>query len=1431
MVAARRLAVIVTALPIERKAVVEHLRDVTEVPPLRGSIYRRGVFDERSEPWDVIVAEIGAGNANASAEAERVIAEYSPQVAVFVGIAGAIKDVSHGDVVASTKVYGYESGKDEDGGFRPRPAVQLSGYDLEQRARFEAGEDDWRQRIKGGLSILAKTPPVAVVGPIAAGEKVLASMSSAIYSFVRQTYGDALAVEMEGHGFLLGVHMNQPTQGIVVRSMSDRLSDKNEARDVEWQPVAARHAAAFAFQLLAKLPFMGEGSAPASSTTTPAQLVNVGDISGSNNNVTINQHQGVSVEALVRFVQSVAPDANAEIDAAAERLNAADLDIAIYQLTELKKRRWDTLKSRERFRVLANLGIAMERKGEFKQAARFFLEAKEQQPLDPSARAMEAIAYYHLDEKKKAYELADQILQEHPTCGLAATTRIRCAPRNASFVEIEQSVPSVLREDPEVMHALGCHALAVGDIAAAERLTRRATELHPQFQAVKEQLGTAIVQAENMARQSNRPVNTARLEDAVAALSLGLTRSRSATDVARLRYTRAGAYELLGKTEEAETDLRAAIENDKQDPDLVRRFALFLAEQERDDAAIEALLQADKTTVSTTNRLLLASLLGERNRSTDREDAAKLLRNTLLLSGDADPEVRAGVVETLVKLLACLGQHDEATRLLENLDLTFLTVPSVKAIRAGAFWRAGNKEAARGSAIEGLEAVAPDSKDADRLRVADALRLVNEKRLALTLWKPMLKPDGANVFVFMALECAKETGDDEYIFSFCKQLRAAGISHPYTIELEVLTQEKYGLYDDAIRIMQSYLTENPADELSRVFRVRLGLLGIKFDRRELIESDISKYPAVETVPVRIGAPTAYVLKNGVNQVQGVNYAYELVRHHFNDAPMRQAYFGIIGVGDDFDEHLPRPQTIAPGCAVKYKADDNGEEKWLIIEDGKDPQLDREEIGPDHLWAKDLSGKTEGDKFCLRPDPVQSRTATIEAIVSKYVYRKFEIINGWEDRFPGQHFARKYTSSTKEDGTPDISILLKTIELQEQHREEMHSLYREHPMSATTFAKLSSSGVLESLSHLAEEGTLPIRCCRGTTDEHAMAERALSKATSIVLDPSALATLFFSGQYQHLGLLSGKCVVCESTLDEYVELRKKFAKAGQGTAGYFKGKLLFRDDDPAERHRQQDRLGSFLDKLRSLVSLKSGRNLAKVEVEHRNLLIGLFGQPTAESIAEAAATGAALWTDDMAVAELAKAQGLVQKRLWSQQVFKSVAPAGAYIDLSIFLLQWRYFFTRLEPQIALAACRIASWDPNAPPLKNAIDWLSAPELMHVGAEQMGAEFLRLVSVHGPDIRRKASLYDAVIQALLKRPNGRFIVASMKKYFQLLFRFDSESQQQLRQIIFRLLDEQQFKEIRVVPGQLRPDADLDLNPKQRAERRKANRKLAKKTTKKK
>jgi nucleoside phosphorylase len=261
----RPRAVILTALGTEYAAVRSHLTELKEEKHLHGTLYEVGSFDSGTTNWHVGIAEIGAGNDGSAAEAERAMAFFSPHVILFVGVAGGLKDLNLGDVVASTKVYGYESGK-ADRQYHPRPSVGMPSYALEQRARTVIRQARWLARIRGEAPT---TPPTAKPGPIAAGDKVVSSTRSDIYAYLRHQYGDALAVEMEGRGFLTAARLNAHVEALVVRGISDLITKKGASDRAGWQDRASRHAAAFAFELLATyVPPHLEAVLPSSHPTT-----------------------------------------------------------------------------------------------------------------------------------------------------------------------------------------------------------------------------------------------------------------------------------------------------------------------------------------------------------------------------------------------------------------------------------------------------------------------------------------------------------------------------------------------------------------------------------------------------------------------------------------------------------------------------------------------------------------------------------------------------------------------------------------------------------------------------------------------------------------------------------------------------------------------------------------------------------------------------------------------------------------------------------------------------------------------------------------------------------------------------------------------------------------------------------------------------------
>lgn len=219
-------AVILTALPVEYLAVRTHLTDLQEEMHPQGTIYERGKFVANGQAWKVGIAEVGAGNAGAAVEAERAIAYFKPDILFFVGIAGGSKDVAISDVVAATKVYGYESGKVGEQFFTRPTTLGQSAYALVHRAKREAGKTDWLQRLSSSLT----SQPRVFVAPIAAGEKVVASKQSDVFNFIRASYNDAIAVEMEGFGFLSAAFAYLNIKAIVIRGISDLVEFKTIRR-------------------------------------------------------------------------------------------------------------------------------------------------------------------------------------------------------------------------------------------------------------------------------------------------------------------------------------------------------------------------------------------------------------------------------------------------------------------------------------------------------------------------------------------------------------------------------------------------------------------------------------------------------------------------------------------------------------------------------------------------------------------------------------------------------------------------------------------------------------------------------------------------------------------------------------------------------------------------------------------------------------------------------------------------------------------------------------------------------------------------------------------------------------------------------------------------------------------------------------------------
>jgi len=240
--------VFLTALPLEYEAVVAYLPQRRKEVKSDNTIYEIGEYVTPKAPWQVVVGKLTAqGNYQAARETEWAITHFNPTYMFFVGIAGGLKDVQLGDVVAASFVRGYEGGKAEEGKWKPRVLVEHPSFALLQLAQNLASESQWLKKLFSST----QPAPKAWVCPIASGEKVV--NSQAFLAQLQETCGDAVAVEMEALGFLGTFRAKSQVQGIVIRGISDLVVDKSQTDAKGWQPIAARNAAAFAFAMLDEL--------------------------------------------------------------------------------------------------------------------------------------------------------------------------------------------------------------------------------------------------------------------------------------------------------------------------------------------------------------------------------------------------------------------------------------------------------------------------------------------------------------------------------------------------------------------------------------------------------------------------------------------------------------------------------------------------------------------------------------------------------------------------------------------------------------------------------------------------------------------------------------------------------------------------------------------------------------------------------------------------------------------------------------------------------------------------------------------------------------------------------------------------------------------------------------------------------------------------
>ena len=687
-------------------------------------------------------------------------------------------------------------------------------------------------------------------------------------------------------------------------------------------------------------------------------------------------------------------------------------------------------------------------------------------------------------------------------------------------------------------------------------------------------------------------------------------------------------------------------------------------------------------------QMILGMLLLERGGPGDSHRAGDMLARVAKGEEKLPENFREHCIELALQAFAKEEQFDAGRELLEQIPGETVSEVGLKTLTARLHLLEGKRDEASKGVDDALALIQDTTTAFDVRRLALLLSALGRFNDALPLWQRIAVPNVLSSDTKHLLDCAGQLNRHDIMLETCRELRQAGVTDRILLDNELSFLEVYDT-NRAIEILDEEISRRPDDKALKLRRSRLGLA---LDRPDLVDQDPSSVPAAGEVEPRTAVEAVHVLKAISQEQYAVQYAYTVIRHNFREPDAHGAFMLALSPFGN-EPQLGKPDCVETDAAVCYVEQGDSAHHWIIVEATPDPdsQLPEPELSPDDTICKAMMGKKVGDTFVLAKGAIQDRVGEIKAIQNKYVHRFQDCMGQWQLRFPEMPVVQavKLPEKIGESGDLEIdtSVIRRSVDMRHEDVINVEQLYKENPVSLHMFGSRFGGIAFTALQHLAFRIDVPVRCCDGSAEEREQAAKVLRFCNTLVLDMSALASLFLLDRLDILENWSIDLVVSQSTVNELRQMIANEERVHSKESGWFvktEAGLAAVESTTEQKEAYIRRLRHLVEVLEANCKVKSCEALAAMEPEKREIIVDCFGRYGAEALLLAAVPGGVLWTDDLAQAGLARSEHGVS-RVWTQLVVGARTESGmvdpeTYFEASAKLLGHGYSFTSSNPQI-------------------------------------------------------------------------------------------------------------------------------------------------------
>lgn len=1385
-------AVILTALPVEYMAVRTHIADLREEMHPQGTIYERGKFVANATSWEVGIVEVGAGNASAGVEAERAIAYFNPSVILFVGVAGGIKDVAIGDVVAATKVYGYESGKAKLK-LQPRPDVGLSTYSLIQRSRAESKKSDWLQR----LTSAPESTPRVFVAPIAAGEKVIASSKSNVFKFIQLNYGDAVAVEMEGRGLLQAAHANHQVSALVIRGISDLIDGKSEADAGGSQEMAARNASAFAFEILAKYKTDYAGATErvrgvVSYGITPDDLL-------------AEIVQRVEAAAICGS-STLIDERHKRIDYAQTLIKQGQFNQAVQYLERLKTELWYQLDDILKYRLLTNLGMAKLGLDESSDAAAAkFVEARQYNPQDDTALALAAMGYVFQQDYSNAENFIEKALQKNPANALAYSLRVRIASVTESIESVLEQIPPAYHECPDVLVALGEAALKRGLYEKAEEWWQAALNNNngSSMDSVKAFLGVALMEP---ITQNYPLIDAGQLLDSQKhslerAFSL-FTEVLGGTyvnpnDLSHIKFTalvnRAGTLRLLGQYDEAIRDIEIALMTKNEEPYLIKQRALLAYEKGNEEEAYSYVQQILLSPETPEASLLAATFLMTLKRVKEAEDILNQFLQT-----DSPEDLKRKAKHLKFDLFLERADHKNAGDILQQInnedpESVFTLIQKIR-------WQKyiGSEQNIPALVGQAKEALASQSFTHDQIILAEVLYSLNFYRDAAEVYERFVDKTLNTALSRQLLKAHYLAGNYKDALNLCQQLLDKYGVLPTISEIAASIYCDIGDMDRARQTCENYLKIFPENVEMQLLLAAVHYATGKYEK---LDRFLDSRPSSENLKLVNLKKLAKLYKVRGRIDSFLEVIYEMRHCFYNDGQVH-AFYQISYL--EATKILPGIQNfnkVKDGCGVLLR-NNFGKEQWYILEERSDANFSHNELNSSQSLYQDLIGKHIGEEVVLVEDNFGRNTLRILAITDKYCAAGKQSFSVLENQTNIKGF--RMVPVPMEGDSLSSNWVQQFIEGLKQHQEDFNLIKSEYVSGKFPFgtvAILVNRNPIELWQILAF-GSSPFIHAWSNFQQEKFEDAliTLQKGGLIIIDPISLVTLHHLGVADDVVKLLGKFGIAQSTIDLFqAKLDTAQGLQGEGftTFGVEDGQCIKQEVTSEQIARERTFFERIINWVRENCFVLPCQRKLDLNHDDRTQLYELIDAVFIDTMLIAGEPGRILYSDDQWLRWYAGAD-LRVPGVWTQVVLRYCLiqqniNESLYHKAILELASRGYTYTLIDAKTLMEAVRLTEWQLRpiyALALKALADANTREYAVSVAADFLRQLYLDVIITHTQLIDPRDALVFELLKILTAKRSATTFVHELKRAIQERFKIIPLQEQQVQRAIDAWFDSQLF-----------------------------------------